>query len=152
MNIESVTLYGLHVLLHPFAISCLAMWLILGLTFPLDENDIHRDQISVTREIVRLSEEKLDLLRTGGVASGGGTSKSNDKAASAIRSLRSILQGMSAGKNTARKSANSQEVRLLMIFLPANPGCEDLAAKNIVADGAGALILASRGSKRSMHS
>ena len=98
----------------------------LEMDFSLDANDIHRDQVSVTLEIVRLSEEKLDLLRTGGVASGGGNSKSNDKAASAIRNLRSILQGMSAGKNTARKSSNSQEVRLFMIFLPANPGCEEL--------------------------
>lgn len=63
----------------------------------------NREQVDITDQIVRLSEEKLDLLRAGCYASETGTSRAADKANAAIQDLRVLIQG--SGNSTLKKKS-----------------------------------------------
>jgi hypothetical protein len=60
---------------------------------------------------VRLSEEKLDLLRTGGADGGAGSQASAD-CASAIASLRNLLQDFMRGP--AAKGSSLQDAQVII--------------------------------------
>ncbi|XP_075265706.1 uncharacterized protein LOC142358127 isoform X2 [Convolutriloba macropyga] len=70
-----------------------------------------KEQVEITAEMVRLSDEKLGLLRSGRLVSGCPPPQTTESASAAIRELRSLLQGLVAStpkKGNRRSSKDMQ--------------------------------------------
>jgi len=111
-----------------------------------------KDQATITSEIVRLSEEKLDLLRSGGASAGGANSQAAADCAGAIAGLRSLLQDLvlgpkasSGGKDAqslrARRAQLTEEVRSLEASLQ-RAQAELATVEGLLSAGAGGTGLA----------